>query len=52
MCRWNLLQNAQALPDILMARRMLASHWRLDSEPERTKVIEARLGLILAGLRA
>lgn len=36
--------------DILMACRMLASHWRLDGRPDLTRVFEARFALMMRGL--
>ena len=38
--------------DILMACRMLASHWRLDNQPDRVKAIQQRSALLMQGLSA
>jgi AcrR family transcriptional regulator len=37
--------------DILMACRMLASHWRLDNQPDPARAFNKRFELILRGLR-
>ena len=36
--------------DVLMACRMLASHWRLDGEPDLGRAFEKRLVLMMRGL--
>jgi AcrR family transcriptional regulator len=38
--------------DILMACRMLASHWRLDNISDRSRSLDLRLNLMMAGLGA
>lgn len=38
--------------DMLMACRMLASHWRLDTQPDPTKAFERRLAVMMQGLGA
>ena len=38
--------------DILMACRMLASHWKLDGEPNSSRAVMQRLDLMIRGLGA
>ena len=38
--------------DILMGCRMLASHWRLDNQPDRAKAVKQRFALLMQGLGA
>ena len=37
--------------DILMACRMLASHWKLDGQPDVEQAVRRRLDLLIRGLR-
>ena len=45
-----LLHTSLTENDILMACRMLASHWRLDANPDFGKTFEQRFSLIMKGL--
>ena len=47
-----LLQPRLTGEDVLMACRMLASHWRLDAQPAREHAFDKRLDLIMRGLAA
>ena len=45
-----LLRPTLTVDDILTGCRMLASHWRLDNQPDRTRAIQQRFALLMQGL--
>ena len=47
-----LLRADMSAADVLMACRMLASHWKLDDEAEFDRAFERRLALLVRGLHA